>query len=221
LQGVEAKGIAGSLAAGTAPLAVGGDLRPAITVAGMSISPLIKLNGPMRVLDGQHRAAELNEWLSEAEKNPRERRAKKARPRIERFVIRNRTEVLQYSRILVVALEEVIDYDPKRHHNAPPPELRLEDPQYLADVRDLVTELRRLNALLEQKKPRAKDASGTVQRLGKYADRFAKNYCDQFGKTLGRGSAWLTIGVLTVLLTKAGLSQDVIAGIISHAKIPH
>src|SRR4051812_8660191 len=42
---------------------------------------------------------------------------------IRHFTIRNRKQVLFHSRLLIRAFEEALAYDPKRHHNKPPPEL--------------------------------------------------------------------------------------------------
>jgi hypothetical protein len=58
--------------------------------------------------------------------------------------IRSRPQVVQYSRILIAALEEVVDYSPARHHNQRPPDLRIDDEGYLTEIRNLVAELRTL-----------------------------------------------------------------------------
>src|SRR5262249_25855061 len=60
--------------------------------------------------------------------------------------IKSRSQVIQYSMILICALEEIVDYDPARHHNRPPPELRIEDKDYLREIQNLIAELRTLRA---------------------------------------------------------------------------
>jgi hypothetical protein len=67
----------------------------------------------------------------------------------QRLVIRNRQHVVATSTLIISALQEALDYDPVRHHNQPPPALRIEDPHYLKDIRALIVELKRLNELLE------------------------------------------------------------------------
>jgi len=135
----------------------------------------------------------------------------RTRPKSARVVIKNRAQVLQYSRILIGALQEVVDYDQARHHNRPPPELRLDDPEYLKDLSELVAELRRLNALLEQRQPKGKQAVDSIGHIAKYTDRFMNNYA----KTLGNGTAWLTVAALLALLQASGVD------LLSHVKIPH
>ena len=47
-------------------------------------------------------------------------------------IVRNRKEVLRYSRLLIDVLQEALDYDPQRQHNLPRPDLRInDDPAYL------------------------------------------------------------------------------------------
>src|ERR1051326_7420263 len=41
--------------------------------------------------------------------------------------IRNKSQVVNYSRLILGALEEVLEYNPAKHHNSPPPDLRLEN----------------------------------------------------------------------------------------------
>jgi hypothetical protein len=76
----------------------------------------------------------------------------KASPRL---VIRNREQVVAYSNIIISSLQEALDYDPARHHNQPPPELRLGDARYLRDVRDLIAELKRLKYTFGGRSPAA------------------------------------------------------------------
>jgi hypothetical protein len=137
-------------------------------------------------------------------------------PRVRTVKIKNRSQVIQYSRTLIAALNEVLDYDRERHHNQPPPELLIEDADYLREIRNLVAELRTLNSFLESSRRPAKKTSQAVGRLANHFDNFLKSY----GKSLGKGAGWLTIAVMASLLSQTGLGQDVVANILSHAKLP-
>src|SRR5262249_32610978 len=122
-------------------------------------------------------------------RKPRRKAAQKGEINIQ---IRSRLQVIQYSRILIAALEEVVDYDPMRHHNRPPPELRIDDQDYLLEIRNLIAELRTLNSLLEATRRPPKKASDVVIKLTRHFDTFLGTY----SKSLGRGAGWLTIGVI-------------------------
>jgi hypothetical protein len=145
------------------------------------------------------------------------RSRKAALPNETEIKIRSRPQVIKYSRILIAALQEVVDYDPARHHNQPPPELRIDDEDYLTEIRNLVAELRTLNALLETTRRQPKKAAHAVVNLTRHLDTFLSCYA----KSLAKGAGWLTIGVIASLLYQAGVGQQVIANILSHAKLPH
>jgi hypothetical protein len=131
--------------------------------------------------------------------------------------IRNRTEVIRYSKILIVALEEVLDYVPARRGNERPPALRIDDDRdYLQEIRDLVAELRALNALLAQHSPQQrKRTAGAVGGLARHFDTFLRTYAN----CMGAGTAALTIGVVSHLLKEAGVAPDVLQTILSHLKL--
>jgi hypothetical protein len=90
----------------------------------------------------------------------------------QRLVIRNRQQVIAHSRLIISALEDALDYDPLRHHNRPPPELRIEDAGYLQDTRALIAELKRLNALLETRRAPKGEPKRTVIDLKKHINNF-------------------------------------------------
>jgi hypothetical protein len=143
-------------------------------------------------------------------------RAPKAKMRVDdtSIVIRDRSQVILYSRIVISALQEAIDYDPLRQHNQTPPDLWSENSQYIEELRKLVAELRRLNSLLETttKKPRT---ARTVVNLGKHFDKFFQSYAS----ALGKGAGWLTIGLVASLLYQAGLGNEAVGRILSHLKL--
>ena len=128
------------------------------------------------------------------------------------IVIQNRKELISYTGILIDALQDALDYDSLRQHNYPPPDLRINDSQYLDELRKLIAELQRLNTLLEEIKPTAAKTAAT--KVGKHFDKFFESYAS----ALGKGAAGLTIGVVAILLAKAGVAQPLIDAIWGHLK---
>jgi hypothetical protein len=122
---------------------------------------------------------------------------------------------IYYSQVLIEAFQEVLDYDPVRNHNRPVPPLRLEDPEYLNFVRELVAELRRLNSILEKGKGRL-PAKGTVAALSKHFDKFLSSYAGALGKV----AAGLTGSAIVALLYQIGVGKEILDGIWRHLKLP-
>jgi hypothetical protein len=108
-------------------------------------------------------------------------------------------------------LEEVVDYDPARHGNQLPPELRIDDQNYPSEIRNLIAELRTLNALLATSQRQLKETSSAVVHLARQFDTFLGSYA----KSFGMGAGWLTIATVGSLLYQAGIGQDVVAKILS------
>ena len=130
-------------------------------------------------------------------------------------LIKNSAEIIHYSTALITALQEALDYKPGRHHNFPPPSLRIDDPDYFLEVRKLIIELKRLNSLLEIKVAgNVEAAEETVTRLQKHFDIFLSAYA----KALGTGAAGLTIATVTALLYRAGVATDVVDTFWQHWK---
>jgi len=129
--------------------------------------------------------------------------------------IKNKAQVIFYSKSLIIALQEVVDYDPVRHHNQPRPDLRIDDPEYLAALRELIEELKQLNALLRSSVLKRKVVKGVSDRLVAHVDVFLRNYA----KTLGKGAGWLTLGVMAALLHDLGVGQSLTGKIASC--LPH
>jgi hypothetical protein len=127
---------------------------------------------------------------------------------------RNREQTLVYSNSLLTALTEAVEYDPQRHHNRPPPPLRIDgDPKYLNELRSLIGELKKLNALL--KKNQARKAEKSAADFGKYAHTFLEHYIP----LMGRGTAMLTIGTVAGLLLHAGVPEAAISSVWSLVKM--
>jgi hypothetical protein len=131
-------------------------------------------------------------------------------------IIRNRREIIRYSTTIIYALQELVDYDAARHHNAPPPTLRLEGIAPKDQITELIAELRRLNGLLEAASAKdAAEAQRTATKFARHFDKFLDGYFDYMGK----GAAALTISVAVALLYRAGVGQELIDALWGHLKI--
>ena len=121
-----------------------------------------------------------------------------ARPSV-RIVILN-------SSALIKAFELAIDFDPAKQQNQPPPELildfKLDDPQARSEIRELIAELKKLNAHLEAS--REPDSANKIN-LTKYLDAFLSKHAE----TVGTGSGYLVLGAISSLLIYLGASEVV------------
>jgi hypothetical protein len=135
-----------------------------------------------------------------------------------RDVVTRKTQVIFFSELFITALEEALDYDPKRLHNAPPPALRLDDEGYLKEIRTLIGELKRLNENLEraaiaETKPKAKRTSAPRKAAEKSAIQVSTHvntFLNKYASALGTGAAVLTIGTAGALLQQLGVPFDTI-----------
>jgi hypothetical protein len=118
-------------------------------------------------------------------------------------IIKNRTTIIRYSQVIIVALQEALDYNPRRT-NQPPPALWLNDPDYLKAIRDLVTELKRLNDLLAVQKPARKEAKTSMNLIKVLVDKGLA----PFLTTMGIGGAMLLLAAIQAMLHQAGLEVD-------------
>ncbi|WP_244528901.1 hypothetical protein [Methylobacterium gossipiicola] len=129
-----------------------------------------------------------------------------------RLLASNRKQITNYATILLEALQEALDYDPLRNHNSAPPALFIDDKKYRSDVAQLIIELRRLNDLLE-KTTNTKAKTKSAEDVGNYLHLFMKNYTP----ALGKGAAYLTVGVIATLLAHLGLDAGM-SKILPHLK---
>jgi hypothetical protein len=127
-----------------------------------------------------------------------------------RSQIKNRHHVIAHAGAIILALQEALDFDPTRHHNNPPPALRIENPTYLNDVRALIEELRRLNTLLEA----AHSKPAQTRRAAISLSANFQKFLDSYLPLLGKGAAVLTIASMAGLLYQLGLSEDVIGKVL-------
>jgi hypothetical protein len=133
-------------------------------------------------------------------------------------VVTRKTRVIFFSELFITALEEASVYDPKRHHNAPPPALRLDDEGYLKEIQTLIGELKRLNENLEsaavaEKKPKAKRTSAPRKAAEKsiiQVSTHVNTFLNKYASALGTGAAVLTIGTAGALLHQLGVPFDTI-----------
>jgi len=133
----------------------------------------------------------------------------------EYVLLKNRVEIVRYSTAIISALQEALDYSLEKHHNLPPPALRIDDDRYLNEIRNLVSELRKLNNFLETpSKKTAKIARARASGFGKHLDRFLSSYAS----ALGKGAAALTIASAVGLLAQAGVGQEIIDLIWRHLR---
>jgi hypothetical protein len=110
-----------------------------------------------------------------------------------------------HSKLLIGAFKEALDYDEYRHHNQPPPALRLEDEEYLDELRRLVTELKQMNSFLAGLVA-SKRAIGTPPiQLRKHLNTFL----DKYASTLGHGAGVMTLGLIATLLYQLGAGDAV------------
>jgi hypothetical protein len=136
---------------------------------------------------------------------------KRSRPK--KIVIRNKRQVLIQSRILISALEEALDYRPTVGSNRSVPELRadlnLDDHQAQSEIRELVSELKKLNAFLEAaKRAMAVDRKNIID-VKKHLNTFLHSFANNFGKTTGVGAGLLTVGLAASLLYHLGAKEAV------------
>lgn len=122
-----------------------------------------------------------------------------------RIRVRSVKQVIFHSTLLINAFEEALDYDTKRHHNQPPPALRLENDEYLEEIRNLVSELKKMNSFLESLSNKKRTKSAPPIHLQKHLDIFLKKY----SSTLGYGAGIMTLGVIATLLYQLGVGEAV------------
>jgi hypothetical protein len=130
-------------------------------------------------------------------------------------VIRNKYDILILSGVLITALEDLINERTNRNHNHPPPDAVIETSDDIELLRLTVSELQRLNGLLEQKRrvPRT-EVAPALTGFQKHLDRFLT----RFSSTLGAGMAGLLIATAASLLYKAGVAPEVVSDLLNHIK---
>jgi hypothetical protein len=133
----------------------------------------------------------------------------------QRLVIRNRQQLVGNSTLIISALQEALDYDPGRHHNQPPPALRIDDANYFRDIRALIAELKRLNELLEKSRPQRGEPKRTIINVRKHINVFLENYVPLFA----RGTACVTVAAMAGLLHYAGVEENIVMGILTAANL--
>lgn len=118
--------------------------------------------------------------------------------------------------MLVAALKEVEEYDPTLHHNQLRPALWVGHPEYRQDVKDLLRELRQLNALLRD--PKTAINSEKVAASASTASFGAKKFVESYFDYMGKGAAVLTIGAVAWLSISLGADKGTVESIWSLLK---
>jgi transcriptional regulator with XRE-family HTH domain len=117
--------------------------------------------------------------------------------------IRNRRQVIFYSKLVIFSLEDALGSIDNRHHNNPPSDLIVDDAAYIEQLRTLVFELKRLNDLLENQT--------TTQRITKKpiidAKKHLNNFLSRWAGTVGVGTGIMTLGAMAALLHQLGASD--------------
>jgi len=118
-------------------------------------------------------------------------------------VIRNKKQLQFQAGLLIQALEQAVNYQPRPQSNDPAPELyrdlALEKVANLREVKALVAELRRLNDLLAKSK-QVKSTQKPVVEVRKHLNTFLGS----FAKSAGTGAGLLVIGVAATILHNTG-----------------
>ncbi len=139
-----------------------------------------------------------------------------------KIVVRSTRQTIFQIAVVLNALEEALDYDPKRHHNQPPPALRIDNPNYLAELQSLVAELRRLNDNLEgSKQSPTKRTRAPKKEIAKSAIDLRKHlntFLSKYAATVGTGAGVLTVGALATLLYQLGMPEEVFSQILKKIK---
>lgn len=107
---------------------------------------------------------------------------------------------------LIAAFEEIEAYDPKRHHNSgKAPALWSDDPDFRNDIKAVLSELRRLNDLLEA----GKEPSPTAARkIGKALTSGASITYKAACGTIGAGLGLVILGSFAEILSQLGLRAE-------------
>jgi hypothetical protein len=113
-------------------------------------------------------------------------------------------QAIRQLHVLETAFQEASEYDPIRHHNQPPPALWVGKAEYIADLKELLSELRLLNDRLKTEKldkPKGMEGSASVAVVA--GKKFVESYAD----VMGKGAAALTIGGIATLFISLGVDK--------------
>jgi hypothetical protein len=140
--------------------AIGDTGNPVVQTA---ILPLFKLDAEERELLSPLPAIEPHKRKKAARGQARPRSKSTTRAQTKQSATINRVEVIRQTKVLIIALEEALDYDQVRDHNQRPPILWSGDPSYQKDVKALVVELTTPELSARGQAP-AQEGSGTGRR---------------------------------------------------------
>ncbi len=117
----------------------------------------------------------------------------------------NKEVVTFHVRALIVAFQDVEAYDPVRHHNAGPRTLWSDAPDFPADIKLLLAELRRLNDLLEAGE---EPSASTGRKIGKTLTAGASVVYKAACGTVGVGLGLVILGSFAEILSQLGMREE-------------
>jgi hypothetical protein len=91
-----------------------------------------------------------------------------------------------------------------RQHNEAPPELWIDDQAYFTEMRQLVSELRTLNALLRSLASPEREYNAVIN-FARHADKFLEG----FSAVTGKGAGILLVAAIGGLLYQTGIVPDI------------
>jgi hypothetical protein len=130
------------------------------------------------------------------------------------LLIKNKSQIIQQSNVIIFALEETLNYDPGTRHNQPPPDLWIDDAAYVQEIKNLVTELKRLNANLERPTPNTRQVKRSGVQLAKHFDTYLHHVAVGAGKV----TVVLLAATMAGLLYQVGIDKGLVGSIWGHLK---
>jgi hypothetical protein len=116
--------------------------------------------------------------------------------------------VAVHVRALITVFDDVDRYDQRLHHNQPPPAFWTNDEEYLRDIKELVSELRRFNDLLEAENTKANAES--IAKSGSLIGAMAAKACMAAATIVGASVAGLLVASVYSLLSYTDAGADVL-----------
>jgi hypothetical protein len=137
-----------------------------------------------------------------------------------RIAVRSKELVVSYSKLIIFVLEEALQYDPAKQYNHSPPELWIDDAEYLQEIRKLVEELRRLNTLLEAATAKSRETKRVAINIRQHTNNFLDKFSGALGKSTGYGAGFLLTGLLASILSQLGLPLESVVQLLGRAHMP-
>jgi len=128
--------------------------------------------------------------------------------------VRNRKLAVQNAIVLMDVLQQVVDYKHRPGDNRPPPGLWVDDREYLDMLRELLEELKKLNAALQ-----ASGSKGSTAKASISFTRSAQKFLDAAAVSAGKATGPLIIGALAgSIVYFAGVSLGAVSSLYKGSK---